>query len=121
MTPEISEETVNIGPIKEGLRVLGQRMPGEPPHMHEFGKLLANYLNDHIYPSSIRLAVSLLMHDMARGQSGYSSISIPAKLSGLPRFALAALEFRIPDMLRAAGGQEHADVAQRLIAALREA
>jgi hypothetical protein len=119
MQAEIAEEAIDVRPIRYGLRALEQRMPGEPPHVHEFGKLLASYLNDSIYPSSIRLAVSLLMHDVARGQSGYSMVAMPAKLAGLPRLALAALEMRIPDMLRAAGGEAHAGAAEQLATALR--
>lgn len=112
---------VDVRPIRVGLRELASRMPKEAEHVHELGTLLAAYMNDSIYPSAMRMATTLLMHDIARGKSGYASVQIPAKLYGLPSVVLAVLDLAIPDMLRAAAGPEHAATAELLIAALDSA
>lgn len=123
MTPmtdsaETDDTTINVFAIRAGLRDLRTHMPRAPEHLHAFGELLADYMNDEIYPEGMQLAVSLLMYDLERGRSGYSSVHIPHKLTGLPRVVLAALEMSIPSMLRAAAGEEHAAVAEKLIAGL---
>jgi hypothetical protein len=115
------ETAVDVRPIREGLRELAGRMPKEPEHVHALGTLLADYMNDRVYPSAIVLATALMMSDIARGKSGYQSVQIPAELSGLPYVACVALEFEIPDMLRAAAGPEHVATAELLIAALESA
>jgi hypothetical protein len=117
------ETVVDVRPIREGLRELAVRMPKEPEHVHAFGKLLAAYTNDKIYPSTIAFATLLLMNDIRRGKSGYSSAEaqIPAKLVGMPPVVLAVLELAIPRMLRAAAGPEHVATAELLIAALESA
>jgi hypothetical protein len=114
---------VDVRPIKAGLRELAARMPREPEHVHAFGKLLAAYTNDKIYPSTIAFATMLLMNDIRNGKSGYSSAEaqIPAKLVGMPPVVLAVLELAIPRMLRAAAGPEHVATAELLIAALESA
>jgi hypothetical protein len=115
------ETVVDVRPIREGLRELAVRMPEQSEHVHALGALLADYMNDSIYPSAMRMATTLLMHDIASGKSGYSTVTIPATLSGLPYVACVALGFEIPSMLRAAAGPEHAATAELLIAALESA
>lgn len=115
------ETAVDVRPVRAGLRELAGRMPKESEHVHALGTLLAAYMNDRIYPSAMRMATTLLMHDIASGESGYQSVQIPEKLSGLPPIVLAVLDLAIPDMLRAAAGPEHAETAELLIAALESA
>jgi hypothetical protein len=115
------ETAVDVRPIREGLRELAGRMPEEPEHVHAFGKLLAAYMNDHICPGAIPMVTGLMMCDLARGKSGYSHVTIPEKLSGMPAVVFATLDFMIPAMLRAAAGPEHVATAELLIAALESA
>lgn len=113
-----TETTADVRGIKAGLRDLARRMPKQPEHVHALGALLAVYMNDEIYHESIRLTAMLMMNDVARGKSGYQSVQIPAKLSGMPPVVVAALGLTIPAMLRAAAGPEHASTAELLVAAL---
>lgn len=113
-----TETTADVRGIKAGLRDLARRMPKQPEHVHALGALLAVYMNDEIYHESIRLTAMLMMNDIARGKSGYPSVQIPAKLSGMPPVVVAALGLTIPAMLRAAAGPEHASTAELLVSAL---
>lgn len=113
------DETIDVSMVRAGLRDLRVRMPSAPEHAHVFGEVLAAYMNDEIFPEAMEMAVTLLMHDLQRGRSGYS-IALPAKLTRLPPLVLRTMEMLIPNMLRAAAGPEHVDVAEKLIAGLGE-
>lgn len=118
-----TETVLDLRPIRAGLRDLATRMPNQSDHVHALGRLLAAYMNDEMFPEGITLTTVLLMNDIARGESGYSAADaqIPAKLTGLPSVVQITLRFMIPKMLRAAAGEEHRDVAEQLVTALKGA
>src|SRR3989344_4941338 len=71
-TRVLLEEAISMIPVKEKLRDLEKYMPKSDDTIHDFGRYLADRLNDRLVPEGFNLGAELALYDLQTGIDGFT-------------------------------------------------
>jgi len=96
------EPALSMVEPKQKLVNLKEHLPGEHEQVvYDFGKYLAEYLNNELVPMGFALGCMLALHDLQAGVNGFSGKPIVGRLANYPPFVYAMLQRQIPHIAEA--------------------
>lgn len=97
----IMDHLISLTEPKTKLNNLAAHMPDADDFTCKFAATLALYLNDEMIPEGVNMGCELLLHDLARGKSGYPSIRLPSSLTGQPATVYGIMAMTVPSIVAA--------------------
>lgn len=106
----MNEQALSMEEPKQKLAHLEEHLPDAPNELvYDFGRYLAEYLNQSLVPMGFVMGCTLAIHDLQTGTNGFTGKPIQNRLVGYPPAIYGFLQMEIPRIATAVFPAEFAE------------